>query len=165
MSRTGGRSRRRRSIFALGLVAGLAGTAVLSIFESLERRLLGREPVYAPARLVARLAARAGIAIGASRARRLGRAMRWVYGPSLGIASAWLSSPSGPRPGRVLRRAAAILGFELVALPLVGAVPPLAAWPSVELLLLAAHTSAFAAGAELAFPPAAGWRTPNPSTL
>ncbi len=136
-----------------GLLAGLAGTLALSIFERLERRLLGREPVYAPHRVAGRLAARFGIGLSATSARRLGWALRAVYGPSLGVAGAWLDPRTSHRASRVLRHGLAISVFELAALPLVGAVPPLAKWPLSELLLLAAHATAFATGAELAAGP------------
>jgi len=135
-----------------GLVAGIAGTLVLSVFDRLERRLLGREPLYAPSRIAARLAARFGIELSATAARRAGWALRAVYGPSLGVAGAWLDPGTGRRTSRACRHGLAISVFELTVSPLVGAAPPLARWPLSEVFLLVAHATAFAAGAELASP-------------
>jgi hypothetical protein len=133
-----------------GVVAGAVGTAGLYVEERVERRLLGSTPVYAPARLAARLAARYRVFLGERGSRRLGDVMRWVYGPALGAAHACLDRD--PRPGlkNALRLAAAIYGFEVVVLPLVGATPPLRRWPRVQVGSLALHTLAFSACVMLA---------------
>jgi hypothetical protein len=148
---------RFRNILGRGVVAGVAGTLALSAFELFERRLLGRAPVYAPRHIANRLAARFGVSLTPARSRRLAWAMRCVYGPSLGVAGAWLDPERGSRPRRAMRHGLAISAFELVVLPWGGAVPPLDTWPISEILLLVAHATAFASGAELAaLPPRAG---------
>ncbi|HEY4188017.1 MAG TPA: hypothetical protein VGP07_23275 [Polyangia bacterium] len=136
------------SITIRGLVAGLAGTFLLGAFERMERYALGREPVYAPGRIVTRLSGRMGIALTPTQTRQWGGAMRWLYGPVLGVASRLIRPSPSSRAGRVIRTSATIFGFELVVLPLLGAVPPLGDWPIVEIVSLAAHTTAFALGAE-----------------
>jgi hypothetical protein len=128
--------------------SALVGILGLSLFERLERRVLGREPLYTSTRITRRLARRLGVSLDEEQARVLGRLLRFVYGPALGLVRARLDRRPGL--GRALRLGAAIWLFELLALPATGATPPLRRWPRGEKLLLAAHTTAFALAAELA---------------
>jgi hypothetical protein len=121
----------------------------------IERALLGRSPVFAPIRLARRLLGRS--AGGPRHARAIGALMRWSYGSLLGVLySATL--------GRVVRRrwpevsslpggltlGAAVLLFELIALPRSGATEKVARWPIAEQLLLAGQTAAFGVTVETA---------------
>ena len=58
--------------------------------------------------------------------------MRAVYGPTWGAVIATLPLRHVPAPLRALTVASAIWLFELVALPLSGATPPLRQWPRGE---------------------------------
>ncbi|HLK92064.1 MAG TPA: SDR family oxidoreductase [Polyangia bacterium] len=142
-----------RRLVARGLVAGVAGTLAVALAGWVERRLLGRRPVYAPSRLARRLFAQAARTPG--RASAIGKAMRWTYGPLVGLV--WSATI-----GRMIRRrwpatrawpaglalGAAVYLFELLALPGSGATRPLARWPAADRLLLAGHTAAFGLAAE-----------------
>jgi hypothetical protein len=132
------------------LVAGTCGVIALALAEHLERRVAGREPVYAAGRVAGRLARRRGLSLSSRRARRLGSVLRWGYGPALAFARGWL--PGGRRPGlgRALSFGAMIYLGELLALPATGATPPVRRWPPRQATLLGAHTLMFALGAELA---------------
>ncbi|HVU49720.1 MAG TPA: hypothetical protein VHL80_03480 [Polyangia bacterium] len=130
-------------------LSGLAGTLVLELMERFERRVLGRPPLYASTRIAARLAGRLGVSLGPTGARIAGGLLRWSYGPALAVARARLAGPPTRSVARALGFGAAIYAFELVALPALGATPPLRAWPRTEVVSLAAHTLAFALGSEL----------------
>jgi hypothetical protein len=132
------------------LVSGLAGTLALTVVERLERRVLGREPLYAATRIASRLARRWGRPIGPTATRALGGLMRWSYGPALALARKRLvrSRRRGIVPA--LSFGAGIYAFELVALPALGATPPIRRWPPREVLMLAAHTMTYALAAEVA---------------
>jgi hypothetical protein len=132
------------------LVAGACGVAALALGERFERRLAGREPVYAAGRVAARFAHRGGFAIGSRGARRLGSALRWAYGPALAFGRGWLPGGRTPGLGRALSFGAMIYLGELLALPATGATPPVRRWPRRQAAMLGAHTLAFALGAELA---------------
>src|SRR5207302_6178311 len=120
--------------FRAWLAAGVAATAALGRFEWLERLLLGREPSYAPARVAERLFG----------SRRFGPLLRWTYGPALGVAYGALRS-------RVripaLAFGGAIATAELLAMPRLGATPPLRGREAIALFV---HTAAFAVAAEAA---------------
>jgi hypothetical protein len=129
-----------------GLLAGVAGTAALSAFERLEWALLGgRMAIYAPALVGRGLAGRwiAG-AMPPGRGDRLGYALRWLYGPSLGVLFA-TARPRLPREpvAAGLCLGAGIFAFELAALPAVGATPPVGRWSRFEPWLLMLHTAVF----------------------
>lgn len=105
----------------------LLATLLLEGADLVERRWLGRRPAYDTGKMGKRL-------FGSS---RKGEALRWVYGPSLALLQRWLGLPAllfGP----------AVAAFELVALPLTGATPPVRRWKRGEVPLLFAHATAFA---------------------
>jgi hypothetical protein len=182
----------------IGFGAGLVGTAALFFSDRAERRLVGHEPPYAPARIASRWAqqvasllperrrlrwprrfaffesrtttrsamgssasaasvmslfprAQASAAHGAAQitsqqsVRRdalMGAMLRWTYGPALGVLSHLLFARFHPAR-RALFTSAAILAFELCAMPATGATPPISTWRRRELLLLAVHTTVF----------------------
>jgi hypothetical protein len=123
---------------ALG--AGIAGTLALGAFEALERRALGHEPVYAPARIAKRML----------RSRSLGPLMRWTYGPAAGALLALTGAPP-------LLFAIGLAALELWTMPRVGATPRPARWRPGELPFLFAHTAAFSLAAAAAARRAERW--------
>ena len=110
----------------------MIGAALLATFslqgaDALERRLLGHRPVYDVGAMGRRL-------FGSARA---GSALRWIYGPALAIVQKKLRLPPllfGP----------AIALVELVAMPRVGATPPVRRWRRGEVPMLVAHATTFA---------------------
>jgi NAD(P)-dependent dehydrogenase (short-subunit alcohol dehydrogenase family) len=144
-----------RSIVTRGLVVGAVGTLAVMFAGWIERALLRRRPVYAPARLARRLFAKT--ARTPARAGVIGNLMRWSYGPLIGlvytaslgrlIRRRWPEARSWPAG---LALGAAVYLFELLALPRSGATRRLARWPAADRLLLAGHTAAFGLTAEAA---------------
>ncbi|HWE22789.1 MAG TPA: hypothetical protein VG496_02500 [Myxococcales bacterium] len=132
--------------FSGGLAAGVLATAALGQFERLERAFLGKEPPYAPPRVAERLFG----------SRRLGRLLRWTYGPSLGIVYALLRSRLGPF---AVAYGASVALAELVLMPRACALPRLR---GRERIALFAHAIAFALAAEVALRQA---RRASPSAI
>jgi uncharacterized membrane protein YagU involved in acid resistance len=129
------------------------GTLALEASAGWERRLLGREPRYAPPRIVRGLLWRWARRVPDRRqARWMGQGLRWAYGLTLGGLHGLVRSALPARgvwKGLVL--GAGVLAFETVVMPGVGAVPPLSRWPRKERWLLAAHTALYGLSTELAF--------------
>ena len=112
--------------------AALLATLALRVADALERKLLGHRPVYDVGAMGKRL-------FGSAQA---GRMLRWVYGPALAVVQKKLRLPPflfGP---------AVALG-ELVAMPRVGATPPVRRWRRGEVPLLFAHATLFAVAVDL----------------
>lgn len=130
--------RAERADIVRGALAGIAGAVALAVSDALERALLGREPVYVPARVAARLSARV------PGAPRRGLALRFPYAALLG---AGYGATRGLLPGSSARAGArlgvAVWALELLLLPATGATPPVRAWPRGEPGLLFLHTLVF----------------------
>ncbi len=128
-----------------GVLAGLAGTVVLSLLAGIETQLRGRAPVYEPDQMAGRLANRL---LGRRLPRRqqvlVGNFMRWPYGASWG-AGLGLFARTGRWPQQGIGLGAAVWLFELIALPLSGATPPLRKWEPEEVALDALNTLIYGA--------------------
>jgi NAD(P)-dependent dehydrogenase (short-subunit alcohol dehydrogenase family) len=142
-----------RRLVAHGLAVGAAGTLAVALAGWVERRLLGRRPLFAPSRLAQRLFEEA--ARTPRRARAIGKVMRWTYGPLIGVAwsatfGRWVRRrwPGARAWPAGLALGAAVYLFELFALPRSGATPRLGRWPAADRLLLAGQTAAFGLAAE-----------------
>lgn len=124
-----------------GLAAGAVGTMVLGIIEPLERDWVGSQPPYHPSRIVQALYPRL---TGRRSATAWGIALRWLYGPVLGVlyADARRRLPRRDLTAGVMF-GATIWAFELLLLPLVGATPPVRRWTGRERAALLLHTCAF----------------------
>ena len=106
--------------------AAVLATFALHGLDWLERRLLGHAPAYDVSRMGRRL-------FGSARA---GKALRWVYGPTMALAQRKLRIPPllfGPM----------VAAGELLALPWTGATPEVRRWPRGEAPLFFAHATAF----------------------
>ncbi len=77
------------SALASGLFAGLIGTAVMTISETLEAKLTKREPSTVPAQVGSKLF---GVSpSGDAEVTRLNNAVHWGHGMSMGVLRALLS--------------------------------------------------------------------------
>lgn len=126
-----------------GAVAGALGTAALELLAPIERAIVGDAPPFSPRRLAAAILRRVAPDARLRRVAQLGAAMRWTYGPGLGIAYALIAARSRrPLAQRSLLLGAAIFGFELIVLP---AVVGAQLYCPRALAALALHVAAFAA--------------------
>jgi len=107
-------------------VAGIAGTTVVHLLSPAD----GHQPVYAPERLVGRIANRfLHRQLSPSQRRRYGTLLRWLYGPSWGaVFGAAQGVARIPYPAAALALGTTVWAFELMALPLSGATPALKKW-------------------------------------
>jgi hypothetical protein len=133
----------RQGSLAPLLATSLAGWAGLRAFEALERRLLGGPPVYAPSRIAARLLRRHAPHAHLQPASA-GAALRLCYVAALAalFVRGRALLPRSPSAAAACG-GALVTGFELLALPLTGATPPLGSWPRPARLLLFLHVLAF----------------------
>lgn len=132
-----GASRWFSTPYARGLLAGDAGPAAEALWSTRQARLLVHAPVVGTTEMArALILTFAARTTGVGLARVAGNAMRGAYGPVWALM--WDALPqSSPRPTirSMVALALLIWSFELVALPRVGATPPLRTWPAVDILL------------------------------
>lgn len=138
---------------ARGFLAGAFGTLVLTGFEVFEAGWLGGPTLYAAGPVARGLAARFMNRKLAGRVEAAaGLLLRWTYGPCLGAVYARVRPRlpvSVPVAGVCL--AGGILSFELLAMPALGATPPLGKWDRPQLAMLGAHTLSYGFGTALAY--------------
>ncbi len=158
--------------FSRGLVPGVLGTLALSASEPLRDSLLGHPPPYS-VRHIARRAARAwfGVRLRPREAQRWGLALRWLYGPTLGVLGVWLRPVlPGSAPLHGLLLGGGVWLFERLSFPLLRVTPPPRTWSAAErqwlalqcllfgLVTASVHSLGQADGLASARPPPEGWR-------
>jgi hypothetical protein len=133
-----------------GLVAGLAGTAAMTVSSTLEARLRRRPPSTAPARATAK-------ALGISefeddRARaRFNDLSHWGYGTGWGVVRGLLAAAGLPPRRATVAHGAAVYGAAQVTLPALDIAPPAVFWPKREIAIDAFHHAVYAAATGLAY--------------
>jgi hypothetical protein len=133
----------------VGLAAGLAGTAAMTISSMIEARVLHREPSTAPADAAARLL---GVKPeGEQSAKRFGTVVHWAYGTSWGAVRGLLGCTRLPAPAASAVHMAVLWGSEQVSLPALGVSPPLTRQDPAEIAIDFWHTAVYAAAAGAAY--------------
>ncbi|WP_375769080.1 hypothetical protein NR798_46675 [Archangium gephyra] len=112
----------------------MIGTLALSASEPLRDSMLGHPPPYSVGN-IARRAARAwlGVRLRPRQAQRWGLAMRWLYGPALGVLQGslrFLLPTSMPLRGFLL--GGGVWLFERLSFPRLRVTPPPRTWSSTE---------------------------------
>jgi hypothetical protein len=133
----------------VGLVAGLAGTAAMTLSSTVEMRLRGRPGSEAPAEAAAKV-------LGFSPQDEKGRArfsalVHWGYGTGWGAvrgALAFLGLRGAPASGAHF---ALVWGGEQVMLPALGVAPPATRWGVREVVIDAWHHVVYAGAAGAAY--------------
>jgi hypothetical protein len=132
-----------------GLLAGLVGTAAMTVSSTLEAKLRGREPSTTPAQAVGKVL---GIEPrDAAGQRRLNTVAHWGYGTALG-ATRGLIAATG------LRGAAATgahfgkaWGGAMIMLPALDLAPPPWEWEPTEIAVDAFHHAVYAIATGLVY--------------
>jgi hypothetical protein len=133
-----------------GLLAGLLGTAAMTVSSTAEARLRGRPASSAPARATAKVL---GIKefeddIAAARFNDLSH---WGYGTSWGALRGLLGATGMPARTATVLHGAAIYGSAQVTLPALEIAPPAPFWPKEEIAIDAFHHLVYATATGLAY--------------
>ena len=131
-----------------GLIAGVAGTGVLSLAYRLEHRLRStRGPVdyddsLVPGKIVASILDLRGVT--AREEEDLGLSLRWSYGSSFGLFHGLLRRRLS-EPGATALFGASLVTLTFTMFPLLGRTPPPWQWPRGYLTTCLATHAAYAA--------------------
>jgi len=134
---------------ARSILAGTAGTAVLTLAYSVERRLRGDPPgpldyddSLVPGRIVANILHLHHVT--ASEKDELGMALRWSYGSAFGLWHGMLRRRLN-EPAATAAFAATLMSATFTMFPLLGRTPPPSRWPRGYLATCLATHVAYAA--------------------
>jgi hypothetical protein len=129
-----------------GLVAGLAGTAAMTVSSTLEARLRGRAASSAPARATAKVL---GIATFEDdrAAARFNDLSHWGYGTGWGVVRGVLGALGLSPRAATVAHGAAVYGAAQITLPALEIAPPAIFWPKEEIAIDAFHHAVYAAAA------------------
>jgi hypothetical protein len=134
----------------VGAVAGLSGTAAMTVSSTVEAKLRGRQFSTAPARAAQKVL---GIKEFESQrdVARFGFLVHWGYGTGWGVARALLGELGlGPRLATPVHFGA-LWGSELVMLPTLEVAPPAYLWPKREVAIDVFHHAVYTAVTGLAY--------------
>lgn len=132
-----------------GLVAGVAGTAAMTLSSTIEMKLTGRSASSAPADVASKVL---GIEPKGEREKaRFSTVVHWAYGTSWGSVRGLVGAAGLAGPAAAAVHFAVVWGNGLVMLPALGVAPPAREWGARALLTDALHHLVYVGGVGLAF--------------
>jgi hypothetical protein len=133
-----------------GLVAGLAGTAAMTVSSTLEAKLRGRAASSAPARATAKVLGIKEFEDSVAQAR-FNDISHWGYGTSWGVLRGLLGATGMSARAATAAHGAAIYGAAQVTLPALEVAPPSIFWAKEEIAIDAFHHAVYAAATGVAY--------------
>jgi hypothetical protein len=133
-----------------GLVAGVAGTAAMTISSTLEMKARDRAASSAPADAAAKVLGIAGFVDDAAK-QRFGTLVHWSYGTGWGLVRALIGFTGLPPAAATAAHLAAVWGSEAVMLPSLGVAPPFWTWGAEEVAIDVGHHVVYAAATGLTY--------------
>jgi hypothetical protein len=133
-----------------GLVAGFAGTAVMTISSTLEAKLRGRKPSSAPARATAKALGIASFEDDLA-AARFNDLSHWGYGTGWGVVRGLLGVTGMSGRAATAAHGAAIWGSAQLTLPALEVAPPVVFWAPQEVAIDIFHHTVYAIATGVAY--------------
>ncbi len=126
----------------VGLAAGLAGTAAMTVSSTIEMKIRGRPGSSAPADAAGKLL---GVRpAGEKESKRFAALVHWAYGTGWGAARGILAALGLPAPAATAAHLALVWGTEQVMLPALRVAPPATQWGAKELAVDGWHHLVYA---------------------
>ena len=133
-----------------GLVAGLAGTAAMTVSSTLEAKLRKRSPSTAPAKAAEKV-------LGIERFEspqaesRFSNLVHWGYGTGWGAVRGLLAFLGLPPKAATAVHGAAVWSQEVVMLPTLDVAPPITRWGKEEIAIDLFHHAVYTVATGLAY--------------
>jgi hypothetical protein len=133
-----------------GVLAGVAGTAAMTISSTLEARLRGRPFSTAPADAAAKVL---GIRefTGEPAHSRFSNLVHWGYGTGWGVVRGLLRARGLGPTSATATHLAAVWGSEQVMLPALHVAPPITLWGRTEIAIDGFHHAVYVGSTALAY--------------
>jgi hypothetical protein len=136
-------------VLGKGLVAGVVGTAAMTVSSTVEAKLRGRRFSTAPAEAARKLLGIREFESEAARSR-FSNLVHWSYGTGWGVARALLGELVPGRRGDAAHFAT-VWGSALVMLPALEVAPPAWKWGKEEIAIDVFHHAVYAAATGTAY--------------
>jgi len=133
-----------------GLLAGLAGTAAMTVSSTVEMRLRGRDASTAPADASAKVLGIETFADDAAK-NRFSNLVHWGYGTGWGVVHGLLDLAGLPPATATAAHFAAVWGNETVMLPVLEVAPPIYRWGMREIAIDVLHHAVYATATGIAY--------------
>lgn len=137
------------SALGKGVIAGLAGTAAITLSQTIEMKITGRKPSTVPAKAASKV-----LQIKAKNKKgkkTFSQEVHWMYGTSCGIARSVVSATGLKGLPATLAHFAAVLGTALIMEPALKVAPPVKEWKPQTLAVDALHHAVYATVAGLVY--------------
>jgi hypothetical protein len=135
---------------AKGLLAGLAGTAAMTVSSTLEAKLRGRAFSTAPAEAAAKVLGIKEFRSDAAKSR-FSNLVHWGYGTGWGAVRGLLRGAGLSPAAATASHGAAVWGSEQVMLPALGVAPPITMWGKEEAAIDAFHHAVYIGASAVAY--------------
>ncbi|MBA3743216.1 hypothetical protein [Sporichthya sp.] len=127
---------------AKGLLAGVAGTAAMTLSSTVEAKIRGRDPSTAPADAAGKVL---GVKpVGAKEQTRFATLVHWGYGTGWGAPRGLLAAARLPAPLANAVHLALVWGTETTMLPALEVAPPINEWEYQEIAIDVFHHLVYA---------------------
>lgn len=133
-----------------GLVAGLAGTAAMTVSSTLEARVRGRGDSDTPAQAIETVVGADGF-VSQDAKTRTNQLAHWGYGTSLGAIRGLLDCVGLGRNAADVAFHAAVWGAEQTMLPAMDLAPPATQWGGKEIASDLMHHTVYSLATNLAY--------------
>ncbi|RYE29437.1 MAG: hypothetical protein EOP42_14405 [Sphingobacteriaceae bacterium] len=133
----------------IGVMAGIAGTAAITISQMIEMKADGREPSTAPVDAVSKVLDMEPT--DEEKKAKVSQQIHWAYGTSWGVARGLISLTGLKGWKATLIHFAAIWGTEMVMLPSLDLAPPATEEDAKTISIDGLHHAVYAVAAGLAF--------------
>jgi hypothetical protein len=133
-----------------GLVAGIVGTAAMTVSSTLEARIRHRAASSAPARATAKVLGIKEFEDDIAQAR-FNDLSHWGYGTMWGVVRGLLGATGMPPAAASAAHGAAVWGSAQVTLPALEVAPPIVFWRRKEIAIDLWHHAVYAAATGLAY--------------
>ncbi len=132
-----------------GLLAGLAGTAAITLSQMIEMKITKREPSEAPVKVASQITGAAPA--DESQKEKLSNEIHYAYGTSWGVVRGLLGLAGLKGLSATLVHFGAIWATELIMLPKYDAAPPVDEQEPKSVAIDALHHAVYAVAAGLAY--------------
>jgi hypothetical protein len=133
-----------------GLVAGIVGTAAMTVSSTLEARIRHRAASSAPARATAKVLGIKEFEDDIAQAR-FNDLSHWGYGTMWGVVRGLLGATGMPPAAASAAHGAVVWGSAQVTLPALEVAPPIVFWRRKEIAIDLWHHAVYAAATGLAY--------------